>query len=75
METITSDLRAESGSLDEILSLAEAAQIAGLASHTLAQQAAKGQLCARKIGHTWITTKNWLNEYIALHSRRQNQAG
>jgi hypothetical protein len=55
--------------LDEILSLAEAAQLSGLAAHTLTQQAEKGRLHARKVGHTWITTRYWLDQYLALHAR------
>ena len=51
------------------LSLAEAAQLCGLAAHTLTQQAEKGKLHARKVGHTWITTRHWLDRYLADHAR------
>jgi hypothetical protein len=57
--------------LDEVLSLAEAAQLSNLAAHTLTQQAERGKLRARKLGHTWITTRHWLEEYLAVHARRK----
>ena len=55
--------------LDEVISLAEAARLSGLAAHTLTLQAEKGKLRARKVGHTWITTEHWLGVYLATHSR------
>ena len=57
--------------LDEIISLAEAARLSGLAPHTLTLQAEKGKLRARKLGHTWITTRHWLDAYLATHSRQK----
>lgn len=57
------------GQLDEILSLAEAAALSGLAAHTLAQQAEKGRLRARKVGRTWVTTRKCLEEYLRDHAR------
>lgn len=56
--------------LDDVLSLAEAAQISGISAHTLAQQAEKGRLRGRKLGHTWVTTRQWLIEYLREHARR-----
>ncbi len=60
--------------LDEIISLAEAARLSGLAPHTLTLQAEKGKLRARKLGHTWITTRHWLEVYLATHSRLRHRA-
>ena len=57
--------------LDEVISLAEAARLSGLAPHTLTLQAEKGKLRARKVGHTWITTEHWLDVYLATHSRHR----
>jgi hypothetical protein len=59
------------GILDDILSLAEAAQLSGITAHTLAQQAEKGRLRGRKVGRTWITTRRWLIEYLREHARRR----
>jgi hypothetical protein len=60
----------EDNTIGDVLSLVEAAQIAGLASHTLAQQAAKGTLRARKIGHFWVTKREYLDEYLRTRSRK-----
>lgn len=57
-------------SLDDILSLTEAARICGLAPHTLAQQAEKGRLRAHKVGRTWVTTKQLLDKYMLSYSRQ-----
>jgi hypothetical protein len=57
--------------LDEVITLAEGAQMCGLAAHTLTLQAERGKLRARKMGHTWITTRHWLDVYLADHARRK----
>lgn len=57
--------------LDDILTLIEAGALCGLSPHTLAQQAEKGKLRARKVGHTWITTQQCLDAYLAHHARRK----
>jgi nucleotide-binding universal stress UspA family protein len=62
----TSDL----SSLEDILTLAQAEQITAISAHTFAQQAEKGVLKARKVGHTWITTRAALQDYLRVHSRR-----
>jgi hypothetical protein len=55
--------------LDEVLTLSEAAVLSKLAAHTLCQQAERGRLRARKVGHTWITTRHWLAVYLGEHAR------
>jgi hypothetical protein len=55
--------------LDEVITLAEAARLSGLAPHTLTLQAERGKLRARKVGHTWITTRDGLAAYLAAHAR------
>lgn len=60
-----------SESLEDLLSLSEAGRLSGLSPHTLAQQAERGRLRARKVGGTWITTHQWLEEYLVKHSRRR----
>jgi excisionase family DNA binding protein len=59
--------------LDEILTLVEAAELSGISAHTFAQQAEKGKLRARKVGHTWITTRSGLNAYLRLHARHRHE--
>jgi len=55
--------------LDQVISLAEAAEIAGLSPHTLTQQAKRSRLHAKKVGHTWMTTRHWLALYLDAHHR------
>ena len=62
---------ARSDELDDILTLIEAGELCGLSPHTLSQQAEKGKLRARKVGHTWITTRQCLDAYLAHHARRK----
>jgi hypothetical protein len=57
--------------LADILTLAEAGALCGLSPHTLSQQAEKGKLRARKVGHTWITTRRCLDAYLEQHARRK----
>jgi hypothetical protein len=61
--------------LEAVISLAEAARLSGLAAHTLTLQAERGKLRARKVGHSWITTRYWLEEYLAHHARNARRAG
>ena len=56
--------------MDEIITLAEAGQLCGHSPHTLTQQAEKGKLRARKLGHTWVTTPHWVKVYVEEHRRR-----
>ena len=60
--------------LEAVISLAEAARLSGLAAHTLTLQAERGKLHARKVGHSWITTRYWLDDYLARHARRRPDA-
>lgn len=55
--------------LEDLLSLAEAAALCGLSAHTLAQQAERGRLRARKVGGVWVTTRECLQAYLAEHPR------
>jgi hypothetical protein len=57
--------------LADILTLGEAAALCGLSPHTLSQQAEKGKLRGRKVGHTWITTRRCLAIYLEQHARRK----
>ena len=50
--------------LTDVLSMAEAAQIADLSPSTLKNQASKGRLRAEKVGPNWVTTRAWLQAYL-----------
>jgi excisionase family DNA binding protein len=56
--------------INDILTLAEAADELGLGSSTLRHQAQKGVLRARLIGKTWVTTKAELDRYRSEHLGR-----
>jgi hypothetical protein len=48
---------------DELLSLAEAANLSGLSMNYLRTIAIKGRLRAKKIGRNWVTTMAAIEEY------------
>ena len=52
-------------SLDELISLSEAAKISGLTQPHLALQVRRGKLWGTKIGRNWVTTEKALQEYLA----------
>ena len=56
--------------LDDMVPLADAAQLAGVTAHTLKQQAQRGRLRARKIAGRWLTTRQWIEEYLDVHARK-----
>jgi hypothetical protein len=49
--------------LDDIISLADAAEELGLGASTLRHQAQAGRLQARVVGKTWITTRQEVERY------------
>lgn len=56
--------------MDELLTLAEAAEKLGIAPVTLRAGIARGTLRARKFGQTWVTTEEEVDRY-ARHSLGQ----
>ncbi|MBX0330507.1 helix-turn-helix domain-containing protein [Oscillochloris sp. ZM17-4] len=52
----------------ELITLAEAAEYAGLSSETLVNYARRGRLKARKMGWMWVTTRTAVDEYLASRS-------
>lgn len=49
--------------LNEIMTLAEAAELLGRSPVTLRKQASDGRLEARLIGKTWVTTRTAVERY------------
>jgi hypothetical protein len=70
VEVAPAEADAEDDPLEEVISLAEAAELAGLSPHTLTQQAKRSRLHAKKVGHTWMTTRHWLELYLADCAKR-----
>jgi len=56
-------------SLDELITLSEAARICGLSPDHLRRLAGEGILWAKKIGRNWVTTEKAVHEYLALGRR------
>jgi len=56
-------------SSDELISLAEAAEISGFAQPHLSLLARRGKLWAVKIGRNWLTTREAVKEYMAQDRR------
>lgn len=56
--------------MEELMSLAEAAEELGIAPVTLRAAVARGTLRARKFGQTWVTTHDEVDRY-ARHSLGQ----
>mgnify|MGYP002783433542 CR=1 FL=1 len=48
----------------ELISLAEAAEYAGLTSNSLKDYIRRGRLKAKKIGKFWVTTRAAIDEYL-----------
>ena len=56
-------------SLDDLISLSKAAEISGLSHDHLRRLAGQGEMWALKIGRNWVTTKQAVNDYLALNKR------
>lgn len=49
----------------ELITLAEAAEYAGLSKHSLSVYIRLGRLKAKKKGNLWLTTQTAVDEYLA----------
>jgi hypothetical protein len=56
-------------SLDELITLREAAELSGLSASHLALLVRRGDIWGIKLGHNWLTTAQAVGEYIA-HDHR-----
>lgn len=55
---------------DRLISLPEAAKIYGFNPRYLSELAKKGRLKAEKIGHSYVTTPAYVEEYIRSRKKR-----
>jgi hypothetical protein len=55
---------------DRLISLPDAAEIYGFDQRYLAALCRRGRLKARKVGNTWITTPQDVEEYIRSRKKR-----
>jgi hypothetical protein len=49
---------------DQYIPLARAGHLSGLAPGTLKQQIYRGKLRAVKLSHDYLTTRQWLHDYL-----------
>jgi excisionase family DNA binding protein len=52
----------------ELITLAEAAEYAGLTRGSLKDYVKRGRLKAKKLGNFWVTTRAAVDEYLASRS-------
>jgi hypothetical protein len=57
---------------EQLISLSDAATIAGLTMKHLGLLARRGDLKARKIGRNWVTTRAAVEEYLGDADKRRN---
>lgn len=65
MSDAADNLRPDPLTVGDLITLAEAAEYAGLAKRSLHNYALQGRLKAKKIGIYWVTTKAAVDEYLA----------
>ena len=56
-------------SLDELISLRQAASFSGLSPNRLRLLVSKGEIWGRKIDHYWVTTEKAVIEYLSRDIR------
>jgi len=61
-------------SLDDVISLEEAGDISGRAAVSMRRAAALGTLEARRVGGTWVTTREAVSAYMAYVASLQWQS-
>lgn len=55
--------------LDDLITLKDAAKQSGLSYSHLRLLAREGEIMAKKLGNTWVTTNQAVNEYLARDRR------
>ena len=69
MESNKENNRTHQPSLDELISLRQAAKLSGLSPNHLRLLVSKGEIWGRKIDHYWVTTEKAVREYQARDIR------
>ena len=57
----------------DLITVAHASAISGVAAGTVRNQARAGRLQSVKLGHTLVTTSGWLHEYLMSRATRQGR--
>jgi hypothetical protein len=69
MPQVTDDSDPGQPSLDELISLREAAEFSGLSASHLRLLVSRGDIWGQKIGRNWVTTAAAVREYVAQDHR------
>jgi excisionase family DNA binding protein len=69
MPHTTDDSASDKPSLEELISLREAAELSGLSASHLRLLVSRGGIWGRKIGRNWVTTADTVQEYVAQDRR------
>jgi excisionase family DNA binding protein len=56
-------------SIDELISLSEAADLSGLSPDHLRRLVREGELWGKKVGRNWVTTTRAIKDYLALNRK------
>lgn len=64
-----SNSNADQPNLNDLITLREAAEISGLTTRHLRHLATIGELWAKKLGGSWLTTAHAVKEYVARDRR------
>ena len=56
-------------SLDDLITLPQAAELCGLSHSHLRLLVRKGEIWGKRIGRNWVTTEQAVNEYLAQDRR------
>lgn len=69
MSPSTDDSNSDTPSLNDLISLREAAELSGLSAGHLRLLVSRGDLWGTKLGRNWVTTAQAVQEYLAQDRR------
>jgi len=66
MSDATQENGSERPSLDDLITLSQAAQLSGFTERHVRHLAVTGEIWAKKLGRNWFTTTQAIQDYLAL---------
>ena len=66
MSDATQENRSEKPSLDDLITLGQAAHLSGFTERHVRHLAVTGEIWAKKLGRNWFTTTRAIQDYLAL---------
>ena len=55
---------------DDLITILEASEYSGLSDRHIRLLLARGKVCGKKLGHDWVTTKKYIDEYLNRNYKR-----